>query len=63
MYKTTARAMKELYEQDGGVQPSFKMFPVKIKGDQGTSLAADDLGPQGAELVYLPLIWINFPVS
>lgn len=63
MYKATAKAMKELYEENGGVQPSFAMFNIKIQGDQGTSSAADDLGPQGAELVYFPTIWINFPVS
>lgn len=63
MYKATAKAMQELYEENGEAQPSFEMFSIKIQGDQGTSSAAHDLGPQGAELVYLPLIWINFPVS
>lgn len=62
-YKSTAHALKELYEKNGEPQPSFGMFKIQIPGDQGTSSAADDLGPQGAELVYLPLIWIDFPVS
>lgn len=53
------QVLRTFYTKDGEIQPALAMSNPKIQRDQGVSAVADDLGPQGTEIVYISLIWID----
>lgn len=58
-----AHALEAFYTPQGDVNGSVLLLELELPRDQGTSPLEPDLGPQGTEMVYMPMIWIDPGVS
>lgn len=58
----TAIALQSLYQSDGSVQPTISFRATSDQRPDDVVRIADDLGPQGTELVYITSFWIHIDV-
>lgn len=58
----TAIALQSLYQSDGSVQPTISFGAASDQRPDDEVRIADDLGPQGTELVYINCFWIHVDV-